>query len=75
MNLKYSLRNSNLQLVSLNKRKNLRYAWTDTAVEKQRMSIHGGTNLKDFLSGLMAGISIGEVLVKVFLIGRSFAKQ
>ena len=35
----------------------------------------GGTNFRDFLSGLMTGISVGEMLVGVFLIGRSFAKQ
>lgn len=35
----------------------------------------GGTNFRDFLSGLMAGISVGEMLVGVFILGRSFAKQ
>lgn len=35
----------------------------------------GGTNFRDFLSGLMAGISVGEMLVGVFIIGRSFTKQ
>ena len=35
----------------------------------------GGTDFRDFLSGLMAGISVGEMLVGVFIIGRSFAKQ
>ena len=34
-----------------------------------------GTDFRDFLSGLMAGISVGEMLVGVFIIGRSFAKQ
>lgn len=34
----------------------------------------GGTNFRDFLSGLMAGISVGEMLVGVFIIGRSFTK-
>lgn len=34
----------------------------------------GGTDFRDFLSGLMAGISVGEMLVGVFIIGRSFAK-
>ncbi len=35
----------------------------------------GGTNFRDFLSGLMVGISVGEMLAGVFIIGRSFAKQ
>lgn len=35
----------------------------------------GGTDFKDFLSGVMMGISVGEMLVGVFIIGRSFAKQ
>ena len=35
----------------------------------------GGTDFRDFLSGLMTGISVGEMLVGVFIIGRSFAKQ
>ena len=35
----------------------------------------GGTDFRDFLSGLMAGISVGEMLVGVFIIGRSFTKQ
>lgn len=35
----------------------------------------GGTNFRDFLSGLMARISVGEMLVGVFIIGRSFTKQ
>ena len=35
----------------------------------------GGSDFRDFLSGLMAGISVGEMLVGVFIIDRSFAKQ
>lgn len=35
----------------------------------------GGTDFKDFLSGIMMGISVGEMLVGVFIIGRLFAKQ
>ena len=35
----------------------------------------GGTDFRGFLSGLMAGISVGEMLVGGFIIGRSFAKQ
>lgn len=35
----------------------------------------GGTNFRDFLSGLMAGIFVGEMLVGVFIIDRSFVKQ
>ena len=35
----------------------------------------GGTNFKDFLSGVTTGISVGEMLVGVFIVGRSFAKQ
>ena len=37
--------------------------------------LFGGTDFRGFLSGLMAGISVGEMLVGVFIIGRSFAKQ
>lgn len=37
--------------------------------------LHGGTDFRDFLSGLMTGISVGEMLVGVFIIGRSFTKQ
>lgn len=35
----------------------------------------GGTDFRDFLPGLMAGISVGEMLVGVFIIGRSLVKQ
>lgn len=35
----------------------------------------GGTNFRDFLSGLIVGISVGEMLVGVYIVGRSFAKQ
>lgn len=34
----------------------------------------GGTDIRDFLSGLMMGISVAEMLVGVYIIGRSFAK-
>ena len=37
--------------------------------------LHGGTDFRDFLSGLKMGISVGEMLVGVFIIGRSFTKQ
>ena len=37
--------------------------------------LHGGTDFRDFLSGLMMGISVGEMLVGVFIIGRSLTKQ
>lgn len=35
----------------------------------------GGTDFKDFLSGLMLGLSVAEMLVGVYLIGRTFSKQ
>lgn len=35
----------------------------------------GETDFRDFLSGLMMGISVGEMLAGVYIIGRSFAKQ
>ncbi|MGN0505693.1 MAG: helix-turn-helix domain-containing protein [Lachnospiraceae bacterium] len=35
----------------------------------------GGTDFRDFLSGLMAGISVGEMLVGVYVIARSFPKR
>lgn len=31
--------------------------------------IFGGTNIQDFLSGFMLGISISEMLIGVFLLG------
>lgn len=34
----------------------------------------GGTDFRDFLAGVMAGISVGEMLAGVYIIGRSFAK-
>lgn len=34
-----------------------------------------GTTFKDFISGFMLGLSIGEMLVGIFLIGRSFSRQ
>ena len=35
----------------------------------------GGTDFQDFMSGLMLGISIGEMLAGVFLVVRSMAKS
>lgn len=35
--------------------------------------IFGGTILQDFLSGLMLGLSLGEMLVGVYVVGRSLA--
>lgn len=35
----------------------------------------GGTTFRDFLAGLIVGLSVGEMLAGVFIIGRSFAKQ
>lgn len=37
--------------------------------------LFGGTDFKDFLCGVMTGISIGEMLIGVYVVGRSFAKQ
>lgn len=34
----------------------------------------GGTSVKDFCSGLLLGISIGEMLLGVYVAGRGFAK-
>lgn len=36
--------------------------------------IFGGTDVQDFLSGLMLGLSIAEMLAGVFLLGRYLAK-
>lgn len=33
----------------------------------------GGSNVKDFLSGLLLGLSIAEMLVGVYVLGRSIA--
>lgn len=35
----------------------------------------GGTNFQDFLSGLILGLSVGEMLTGVYIIGRTFNKQ
>lgn len=36
--------------------------------------VFGGTNVQDFLSGLMLGLSIAEMLAGVFLLGRYLAQ-
>ena len=35
----------------------------------------GGTNVKDFFSGLFLGVSIAEMLVGVYVLGRSIAER
>ena len=35
----------------------------------------GGSNIKDFISGMLLGISIAEMLVGVYVVGRCFAKK
>lgn len=35
----------------------------------------GGSNVKDFFSGLLLGISVGEMLVGVYILGRSIAER
>lgn len=35
----------------------------------------GGSNIKDFFSGLLLGISVGEMLVGVYVLGRSIAER
>ena len=35
----------------------------------------GGTNAKDFFSGLLLGISIAEMLVGLYVVGRSMSKK
>lgn len=35
----------------------------------------GGTDIKDFISGLLLGLSLGEMLIGVYCIGRSFLKK
>lgn len=35
----------------------------------------GGTNLKDFFSGLLLGVSIAEMLIGVYVVGRSISGQ
>ena len=34
-----------------------------------------GSNIKDFLSGLLLGISIAEMLVGVYIVGRGLASR
>lgn len=31
----------------------------------------GGTEFKDFVSGLLVGISIGELLVEIYIVGKT----
>ena len=33
----------------------------------------GGSNCKDFISGLLLGLSIAEMLVGVYIVGKSLA--
>lgn len=35
----------------------------------------GGSNVKDFFSGLLLGVSIAEMLVGVYILGRSIAER
>jgi len=35
----------------------------------------GGTNFRDFLSGLMLGLSVGEMLIGLYIISKSILKQ
>lgn len=35
----------------------------------------GGSNVKDFFSGLFLGVSIAEMLVGVYVLGRSIAER
>ncbi len=35
----------------------------------------GGTSFKDFVSGLMLGISVGEILAGLYIAGRSLIKE
>ena len=35
----------------------------------------GGSDMKDFMSGVLFGISVGEILVGVYCIGRSFLRK
>ena len=35
----------------------------------------GGSDIKDFFSGLLLGLAIGEMLVGVFVVGRGIAEQ
>lgn len=35
----------------------------------------GGSNVQDFFSGLLLGISVGEMLVGVYVLGRSIAER
>ena len=35
----------------------------------------GGSDFKDFISGLLSGLSIGEMLIGIYYVGRSFLKK
>ena len=34
----------------------------------------GGSNMKDFISGILLGLSVGEMLVGAYIVGRSMSK-
>ena len=34
----------------------------------------GGSDVKDFFAGVLAGLSIGEILAGIYVVGRSLAK-
>jgi hypothetical protein len=35
----------------------------------------GGSDIKDFLSGLLLGLSIAEMLVGIYVVGKSLARR
>ena len=37
--------------------------------------LSGGTDFRDFLTGFMEGVSVGTMIIGVFIIGRSFVKK
>ena len=34
-----------------------------------------GTDLRDFISGVLLGMAVGEMLVGLYVMGRTFGKQ
>ena len=61
----------------LEKQKNLLYGviMVVMGIALQALSYAvGGTDFKDFISGLLVGLSIGELLIGIYIIGKSMIK-
>ena len=64
------------RIQELEKQKNLLYGilLIVMGIALQALShTFGGTNVKDFFSGLLLGISVAEMVVGVYVVGRNIA--